>query len=124
MKLLEWAMGRSKGNQPDIDNIATLNAKKLKSANRLFSVFNPMSFIIGDIKFEELDTLAGTMKLEVIDCAYLRAGRMEKLPENGCLLFCKGSCERLFGDDAPMKMEFDPHLPETSCTIMASWKHR
>ncbi|EEB80510.1 hypothetical protein GPB2148_3328 [marine gamma proteobacterium HTCC2148] len=44
------------------------------------------------------------------------------MPEEGCLNICKGPFEALFnGEGGGLKMEFDPHLPETSCTVRMSW---
>ena len=44
------------------------------------------------------------------------------LPEEGCLNICKGPFEAMFkGEGGGLKMEFDPHLPETSCTVRMSW---
>ena len=43
--------------------------------------------------------------------------------EEGCLNICKGPFEALFnGEGGGLKMEFDPHLPETSCTVRMSWQ--
>ena len=45
------------------------------------------------------------------------------LPEEGCLNICKGPFEALFnGEGGGLQMEFDPHLPETSCTVRMSWQ--
>jgi hypothetical protein len=123
LKFIDWAMARRDTQSIKTEQLAAINAKQLRSAQRLFQWLNFVYFIVGDVEIEELDVAAGTLKMQVTDCAFLRAGRMEKLPENGCLLFCKGACEKVFGDSAPMKMEFDPQLPETNCTITASWKH-
>ncbi len=44
-------------------------------------------------------------------------------PEEGCLLICKGAFEELFdGEDSGLRIQFEPHLPETSCTARMSWK--
>ena len=48
---------------------------------------------------------------------------LNALPEEGCLHICKGPFEALFnGEGGGLKMEFDPHLPETSCTVRMSWQ--
>jgi hypothetical protein len=47
----------------------------------------------------------------------------DALPEQGCLLICKGAFEKLFnGKDGGLSVEFDPHLPETSCTVRMNWE--
>jgi len=124
IKLLEWSIKRMSSKVVAPEDAEKENAKKLKLSRRIFKVFNFVYFIVGDVEVSDWDVVGGSLTLEVPDCAFLRAGRMETLPENSCLQFCKGSCEKLFGDDSPVKMEFDPHLPETGCTIRASWKHR
>jgi hypothetical protein len=124
IKLLEWSIARMTAKIIAPEDVEKENEKKLKLSNRIFKAFNFMYFIVGDVEITDWDVAGGSMTIEVSDCAFLRAGRLEKIPENGCLQFCKGSCEKLFGNDAPIKMEFDPHLPETGCTIRASWKHR
>ena len=49
--------------------------------------------------------------------------RPKALPEEGCLNICKGPFEALFkGEGGGLKMHFEPHLPETSCTVTMSWK--
>ena len=39
------------------------------------------------------------------------------------MAICKGPFEALFkGEGGGLKMEFDPHLPKTSCTVRMSWQ--
>jgi hypothetical protein len=95
----------------------------------LFEMFNPAGFLTGPAEISEFDAAAGTATMEVPDCAWHICAKQESLPnpkalpEQGCLLICKGVFEELFnGDEGGLKMEFDPHLPETSCTVRMSWK--
>ncbi len=67
--------------------------------------------------------------MEVPDCAWHVCAAPDSLPnpqalpEQGCLLICKGAFEKLFaGKGGGLAMEFDPHLPETSCTVRMRWK--
>jgi hypothetical protein len=94
-----------------------------------FDMFNPAGFLTGPAEITELDPTNGSAVMEVPDCAWHICAEQESLPnpnalpEQGCLLICKGAFEALFdGKDGGLKMEFDPHLPETSCSIKMSWK--
>lgn len=95
----------------------------------LFEMFNPAGFLTGPAEISEFDAAAGTAVMEVPDCAWHVCAKQDSLPnpnalpEQGCLLICKGVFEELFdGAEGGLKMEFDPHLPETSCTVQMSWK--
>jgi hypothetical protein len=95
----------------------------------MFDMFNPAGFLTGPAEITEFDMAGGSMVMEVPDCAWHICAAAESLPnpealpEQGCLLICKGAFERLFdGKDGGLSMEFDPHLPETSCTVRMSWK--
>ncbi len=97
----------------------------------MFKMFNPAGFLTGPAEITEFGPAGGLTVMEVPDCAWFTCAAAESLPnpealpEQGCLLICKGSFERLFnGEDGGLRMEFDPHLPETSCTVRMSWKAR
>ncbi|MEZ5171242.1 MAG: hypothetical protein R3A49_10915 [Acidimicrobiia bacterium] len=81
------------------------------------------AFLVGESEITEMDPEAGTAVMEVPNCAWHTCGdpdslpNPDALPEQGCLLICKGVFERLFDGTEGIRMEFDPHLPETSCTI-------
>ena len=69
------------------------------------------------------------MTMYVPDCAWHTCAAQaslpnpEQLPAEGCQLICKGPFEALFnGADGGLHMEFEPHLPETSCTVRMRWK--
>ncbi len=95
----------------------------------LFELFNPAGFLTGPAEMTEFDQAAGRAVMEVPDCAWHICPAPESLPnpdalpEQGCLLICKGAFEELFaGENGGLRMEFDPHLPETSCTVRMFWK--
>jgi len=94
-----------------------------------FEMFNPAGFLTGPAEITEYDPGRGEVTMYIPDCAWHVCGVQEelpnpkKLPEEGCLLICKGTFEQLFdGDGSPLSIEFEPHLPETSCTARMSWK--
>jgi len=94
-----------------------------------FDMFNPAGFLTGPAEIAEFDAANGTMVMEVPDCAWHVCAKAETLPnpyalpEQGCLLICKGAFEALFdGKDGRLGMEFEPHLPDTSCTVRMRWK--
>lgn len=94
-----------------------------------FDMFNPAGFLTGPAEITSFDTARGEVIMEVPDCAWHICPAQESLPnpealpEQGCLLICKGAFEALFnGKDGGLRMEFEPHLPETSCTVRMSWK--
>jgi len=94
----------------------------------LFETFNPAHWLTGRATITEYDPANGLTVMEIPDCAWHTCGRQQDLPnpnalpEEGCLHICKGPFEVLFnGEGGGLKMEFDPHLPETSCTVRMSW---
>ncbi len=95
----------------------------------LFKMFNPAGFLTGPAEITEFDPANGTTTMYVPDCAWHICAAADSLPnpdalpEEGCLLICKGAFERLFnGEGGGLAMEFEPHLPETDCTVRMSWK--
>ncbi len=96
---------------------------------RLFELFNPAGFLTGPAEIREIDPAGGSLVMEVPDCAWHVCAPREtlpdpsSLPEQGCLLVCKAHFERLFdGASGGVAMAFDPHLPDTSCTVEIRWK--
>ncbi len=81
------------------------------------------AFLVGEAEVTEMDIDEGTAVMEVPNCAWHTCPdpdslpRPGVLPEEGCLLVCKGLFERVFDGVEGLEMRFDPHLPETSCTI-------
>ncbi len=84
-------------------------------------------FLVGESEITEIDPAAGTATMEVPNCAWHTCPDPDSLPipgalpEQGCLLVCKGLFERVFDGSEGVQMLFDPHLPETSCTIRVSF---
>ena len=94
----------------------------------LFETFNPAHWLTGPATITEYDPANGLTVMHIPDCGWHTCGPRDRLPnpnalpEEGCLYICKGPFEALFkGEGGGLKMEFDPHLPETSCTVRMSW---
>jgi len=95
----------------------------------LFDMFNPAGFLTGPAQITEFDPAGGTTTMYVPDCAWHICASQDSLPnanalpEQGCLLICKATFEKLFdGAEGGLAMEFEPHLPETSCTVRMHWQ--
>ncbi len=95
----------------------------------MFDMFNPAGFLTGPAEITEFDPANGTSTMYVPECAWHICGAQESLPnpdalpEQGCLLICKGAFEELFnGEGGGLAMDFEPHLPDTACTVRMSWK--
>ncbi len=95
----------------------------------MFETFNPAHWLTGPATISEYDPANGLTVMEIPDCGWHTCGPAERLPnpnalpEEGCLHICKGPFEALFnGEGGGLKMEFEPHLPETSCTVRMSWQ--
>jgi len=123
-------MMNSMANQKPPKKGAAKGPQKPKGFQKLaFDMFNPAGFLTGPAEVTEFDLEAGSVTMEIPDCAWHVCAAHESLPnpnalpEEGCLLICKGAFERLFdGSDGGLRTEFEPHLPETSCTVRMSWK--
>ncbi len=100
------------------DKIPNLVSKILSKMICVFfeDIVNVSGFLAGDVEVTEFDLKEGVMVLEVIDCLMLHAPGMKELPEESCLLVCKGGCEKVF-EKHRARMLFDPRLPETTCEI-------
>lgn len=90
----------------------------------LFDFFNPAGWLTGPAEITSINPATGETIMEIPDCGWHTCARQDSLPnpqalpEEGCLNICKGPFEALFnGEEGGMSMEFDPHLPETSCTV-------
>lgn len=95
----------------------------------LFEMFNPAGWLTGPAKITEFDPANGRTVMEIPECGWHICAAQDSLPnpnalpEEGCLNICKGPFEALFkGENGGLKMEFEPHLPETSCTVRMSWR--
>lgn len=95
----------------------------------MFDTFNPAHWLTGPAQITEFDPANGSTIMYIPDCGWHTCASAESLPnpdalpQEGCLLICKGPFEAMFdGKDGGLKMEFEPHLPETSCTVRMSWE--
>ncbi len=83
-------------------------------------------FLIGESK-TTMDLEKG-VTFEIDDCAWHSVGDMRDLPvpnqipEQGCQMICKGICERVFNGESAVRIDFDPHLPEKSCTFKVEYR--
>ena len=94
----------------------------------MFETFNPAHWLTGPATITEYDPANGLTVMYIPECGWHTCGPQDRLPnpnalpEEGCLHICKGPFEAMFkGDNGGLKMEFEPHLPETSCTVRMSW---
>lgn len=97
----------------------------------LFSTFNPAHWLTGPASITEFDPGSGLTVIEIPECGWHTCAAPDTLPhpgtlpEEGCLSICKGTFEALFdGRNGGLRMEFDPHLPQASCTVRMSWRSR
>ncbi len=95
----------------------------------IFDTFNPAGFLTGPAEMRDMDMDAGTMTMYVPDCAWHRCAASDslpipgELPAEGCQMICKGPFEALFSSpENGLRMEFEPHLPDTDCTVRLRWK--
>ena len=117
-------------NRKHRTRVARDGAKKPGRWTRLlFETFNPAHWLTGQASITEFDPDNGVTVIEIPACGWHTCALPETLPdpdalpEQGCLTICKGAFEALFnGENGGLKMEFDPHLPEPSCTVRMSWK--
>lgn len=97
----------------------------------LFENFNPAHWLTGPAKITEFDPARGLTVMHIPACHWHLCAAQDSLPnplalpEEGCLHICKAPFEALFnGANGGLKMQFEPHLPETSCTVRMSWDPR
>jgi hypothetical protein len=90
----------------------------------MFEHFNPAGWLMGEAKLVEFDLSTGETLMEIPACAWHTCGASDSLPnpnalpEEGCLYVCKAPFEVMFdGKDGGIFFEFEPHLPEKSCTV-------
>jgi hypothetical protein len=95
----------------------------------IFDTFNPAGFLTGPAEMRDINMSEGSMTMYIPDCAWHTCAAQDSLPNpdqlpaEGCQLICKGPFEALFnGEKSDLRMEFEPHLPETSCTVRMRWK--
>ncbi len=98
------------------------------SQRMMFNVFNPAGWLTGPAEVTAIDLANGSTTMEIPDCAWHTCAKQNSLPnpkalpEEGCLYICKGPFEAMFkGENGGLKIEFEPHLPQTSCSVRMSW---
>jgi hypothetical protein len=94
----------------------------------VFEHFNPAGWLMGPANIVEFDSATGETVIEIPACAWHTCVQSDTLPnpdalpEEGCLYICKAPFERMFnGENGGALFEFDPHLPEPSCTVRMRW---
>lgn len=129
LKMMNSMGEKNRGKKPRASQ--TGSTKPGRWSTFLFETFNPAHWLTGPATISEFDPARGVTVMEIPDCAWHSCGPAERLPnpnalpEEGCLHICKAPFEALFaGENGGLKMEFDPHLPETSCTVRMSWQPR
>ncbi|MCX2976766.1 hypothetical protein [Candidatus Marimicrobium litorale] len=124
-----------------MNSMSDKNAKKAAKASNdgpkkpsrwsrfMFETFNPAHWLTGPATITQFDPSQGLTEMFIPECGWHTCGPADRLPnpnalpEEGCLHICKGPFEALFkGEGGGLKMEFEPHLPETSCTVRMSWQ--
>jgi hypothetical protein len=100
-------------------------------ATFLFENFNPAHWLTGPARITRFDPARGLTEIHIPACHWHLCAAQDSLPdpralpEQGCLHICKAPFEALFnGANGGLKMQFEPHLPETSCTVRMSWDPR
>ena len=84
-------------------------------------------FLTYDGNVSKFDPVHGRVEVDVPDCAWHRVAPptslpvVGQLPEQGCLVMCKATCESVFDGRDGLRIEFEPRLPETGCTMRMSW---
>jgi hypothetical protein len=76
---------------------------------------NPMSFMVGPVELSVAD--GGALLMFVPRCWWHTAVGDGRTQDQSCLLACKGGSERLFESAFGIRSDFEPHLPDYSCTI-------
>ena len=127
LKMMNSMSEKNKNKKPKAS--ASGSKKPSRWSTFMFETFNPAHWLTGPATITEFDPANGVTVMEIPDCAWHTCGAQDKLPnpnalpEEGCLHICKGPFEALFkGEGGGLKMEFDPHLPETSCTVRMTWQ--
>ncbi len=127
LKMMNSMSEKNKNKKPKAR--ADGSTKPSRWSTFLFETFNPAHWLTGPSTITEYDPANGLTVMHIPDCGWHTCGPADRLPnpnalpEEGCLHICKGPFEALFnGEGGGLKMEFEPHLPETSCTVRMSWQ--
>jgi hypothetical protein len=104
------------------------NTTRMSSALvRLIDPSRFAHFLTGDAEVTNVDIAHGQLDADIPDCAWHRVARSDslpvpgQLPEQGCLIMCKATCENVFDGSDGLRIEFEPRLPETGCTMRIRW---
>jgi hypothetical protein len=81
----------------------------------VFAHLNPMSFMVGPVDLELRP--GGEIEMFIPRCWMHTAPGGNRTHDQACVQGCKGACERVFNGRTPVRMEFEPHLPDFSCTL-------
>ena len=81
----------------------------------VFAHLNPMSFMVGPVDLEMLP--GGEIEMFIPRCWMHTAPGGNRTHDQACVQGCKGACERVFNGRTPVAMNFEPHLPDFSCTL-------
>ena len=126
---IEMMNGMTEKSASEAPSAGSGPQKPSRMQKMAFDMFNPAGFLTGPADITEFDPAGGSVTMYIPECGWHVCGSQEslpnpdKLPEEGCLLICKATFEELFdGEGSPLSMEFEPHLPDTSCTARLSWK--
>ena len=77
--------------------------------------FNPMSFMVGPVDLSMGPD--GAIEMFIPRCWWHTCVGDGRTQDESCVYGCKGGSERLFARSLGVKMLFEPHLPEPSCTV-------
>lgn len=88
-------------------------------ALKMFNSVNVASFLVGPMRFTEVSK--DGMEAYISNCAMHTVVSDQVPSEEACMLGCKGACEKAFGDDSPVKLYFEPQLPNFDCKMTVKW---
>lgn len=123
---IEFMNGRIQKGRAERESNAGGQKEESALSKMVMKVVDPSrfaGFLVGESEITEINEETGEAVMEVPNCAWHTCPDPDALPkpgvlpEQGCLLICKGVFERIFDGSGGLEMRFDPHLPETSCTI-------
>jgi len=77
--------------------------------------FSPMSFMVGPMDLSMGPD--GAIEMFIPRCWWHTSVGDGRTQDESCVYGCKGGTERLFARNLGVKMLFEPHLPEHSCTV-------
>ena len=88
-------------------------------AKSLYNISDPRNTwngpIVGPVELEM--NPGGEIKMFIPRCWMHTAPGDGRTQDQACVQGCKGACERVFNGRTPVAMEFEPHLPDFSCTL-------